>query len=91
MDASKKFILQINLAIFSAYTLIAFAYNGKDGSIVHAFLIAGHFIICMVVGLLMLIFTKDQPNKGGAFIMSAGLILLIGFGTCMGLNALINA
>ena len=85
MEKGTKNILLVNLGIFAAYTLLAFALSPKEGMIYHAFFIVIHVIISFLVGVIRLIFSKGDSD-GGAHILSAALVLVIGFGTCMGLT-----
>jgi hypothetical protein len=82
MEKGTKNILLINLGIFAAYTLF--------GMVSHAFFIVVHVIISFLIGLIRLIFVKDSSD-GGVYILSAALILVIGFGTCMGLTQVLGS
>ena len=84
METGTKNILLANLGIFAAYTLLSFALSPKEGMIYHAFFIVIHVIISFLIGLIRLIFVRDATD-GGVYILSAALILVIGFGTCVGI------
>ncbi len=84
MKTGTKNVLLVNLGIFTAYTLLSFVISPREGMIYHAFFIVIHVIISFLIGLIRLIFVKDATD-GGVYILSAALILVIGFGTCMGI------
>ena len=90
MKTGTKNILLVNLGIFAAYTLFAFVTSPKEGMITHAFFIVFHVIISFLIGFIRLIFVKDATD-GGVYILSAALILVIGFGTCMGLTQVLGS
>ena len=77
-----KRILAINMVILAFYTFLAYAPNG-GGALSDAFFVAGHVAICFIVGIIATVASKKDTAKG--FYLSAGLVLLIGFGTCIGL------
>jgi heme/copper-type cytochrome/quinol oxidase subunit 4 len=91
MEQGTKKILGVNLGIFAAYTLLSFIMGYKDasGGVFHAFFIVAHVIISFLIGIIRLITVKENSD-GGAFILSAGLILIIGFGTCVGITQLME-
>jgi heme/copper-type cytochrome/quinol oxidase subunit 4 len=91
MEQGTKKILGVNLGIFAAYTLLSFIMGYKDasGGVFHAFFIVSHVIISFLIGIIRLITVKENSD-GGAFILSAGLILIIGFGTCVGITQLME-
>ena len=77
-----KRILAVNMVILAFYTLIAYSPNG-GGALSDAFFVAGHVAICFIVGIGAAIASNNDVARG--FFLSAGLVLLIGFGTCIGL------
>ena len=79
-----KRILAANMAILAFYTLYAFASDG--GALTDAFLIFGHTVICFTVGLAAVFTSHKDIAKG--FFLSAGLVLLVGFGSCLGVTSL---
>ena len=83
---SYKRILAVNMAILAFYTLYAFTSDG--GAVIDAFLIAGHLIICIVVGVSAALASNKDVARG--FFLSAGLVLLVGFGSCVGVASLIG-
>jgi hypothetical protein len=91
MEQGTKKILGVNLGIFAVYTLLSFLMGYKDasGGMYHAFFIVIHVILSFLIGIIRLITVKNNSD-GGAFILSAGLILIIGFGTCVGLTQLME-
>jgi heme/copper-type cytochrome/quinol oxidase subunit 4 len=86
MEQGTKKILGVNLSIFAVYTLLAHLMGIKDASgwVYHAFFIAIHVVISFLIGIIRLLTVKENSD-GGAYILSAVLILVIGFGTCVGL------
>jgi hypothetical protein len=91
MEQGTKNILLVNLGIFAAYTLLSYLMGYKDasGGFFHAFFIAIHVIISFLIGIIRLIAVKSNSD-GGAYILSAVLILVIGFGTCVGMMQLME-
>ena len=79
-----KRILAVNMAILAFYTLYAFASN--DGALTDAILIFGHVVICFTAGLAAVFTSHKDAAKG--FFLSAGLVLLVGFGSCLGVASL---
>jgi uncharacterized membrane protein HdeD (DUF308 family) len=90
MKPEMKKILLINLGIFAVYTVFSYLIAPKEGMIFHAFFIAVHVIINFLIGVVSLI-TDSKNSNGGSYILSAALILLIGFGTCIGISQLVGA
>jgi hypothetical protein len=89
MEQRTKEVLAVNLIIFAAYTLLSYVFGFKDqsGWFYHVFAIAIHAITNFLIGLIRMIAVKNNTD-GGAYMLSALLILIIGFGTCVGLNQL---
>ena len=83
-----KRILAVNMAILALYTLYAFASDGGGGALGDAFLIAGHLIICIVAGIGAALASNSDVARG--FFLSAGLVLLVGFGSCVGVSSLLG-
>jgi peptidoglycan/LPS O-acetylase OafA/YrhL len=90
MKPEMKKILLINLGIFAVYTLLSYLISPKEGMIYHAFFIVSHVILNFLIGIISLI-ANSRNSNGGAYILSAALVLVIGFGTCMGITQLIGA
>jgi VanZ family protein len=88
-DESRK-ILLTNMGIFAAYTLMSYLISRPDGILYHAFFISAHVIIAFLIGIIRLVFVKNSSD-GGAYILSSVLVLIIGFGTCMGIGRIIGA
>ena len=89
MENPTKQILMVNLGIFAAYTLLSYLYliggrKDADGNLNHAIFISVHVIISFLIGVIRLIFYRKEAD-GGAYILSAILVLIIGFGTCVGI------
>jgi hypothetical protein len=89
MEQGRNKILGVNLGIFAAYTLLSFLIGFRDGSggLYHAFFIVSHVIISFFIGFIKLT-ARDKNENAGVHILSAVLILIIGFGTCVGLSEL---
>jgi VanZ family protein len=90
MKPEMKKILLINLGIFAVYTVFSYLISPKEGMIFHAFFIGSHVILNFLIGIVSLI-AVDKNSNGGAYILSAALVLVIGFGTCIGLAQLFSA
>ena len=76
-------ILKVNAIIFVAYTLLSLI-GGNSAVIFHAFFIVIHVALCFLIGIGKAISSKNEGAK--YYFLSAGLVLLIGFGTCMGIG-----
>jgi hypothetical protein len=73
----KMVIVLINMIILVSYTLfVRLSAHDAYGIIPLAFIIFWHFAICGLTGLL---WEKFRP----AFLLSALLVVLIGFSTCV--------
>ena len=81
-------ILMINLGILAVYTIYCFIFNRKEGVILDAFLIVGHVGFCILLGIVAAIASKGDWAKG--WFLSALLVLLIGFGTCVSFGSLLG-
>jgi hypothetical protein len=90
MENGTKQILLVNVGIFAAYTLLSYLMSLSEGIIYHALFIVAHVIIAFLIGLIRLVFVKNSSD-GGAYILSAVLVLVIGFGTCVGIGNIIGA
>jgi VanZ family protein len=90
MSSESKKILLSNLGIFAVYTLMSYLISRPDGLLYHAFFIVAHVIITFLIGIIRLVFVKDSSD-GGAYILSAVLVLGIGFGTCVGIGNIVGA
>jgi len=67
-------IVGINLLIFAVYTVICMAAGGKDGGVA-AFAMAGfHAFIAVIIAIIM---------RRWVWFLSALLLLVIGFATCV--------
>jgi hypothetical protein len=70
-------ITGINLLILVLYVIIC-GFSKDIGSLM--VLIALHFLLCITIGVIFF-FLKDS-SKSNSFILSAFLVLLIGFSSC---------
>ncbi len=68
-------IAGLNIAVLIGYTIyLGFIDHGQYKSIGLAFLIAIHVALCLILAIF--IYHKE-------FLLSAGLVLIIGFSTCV--------
>ena len=88
-----KRLVGINLIIMLAYSILIRLLNGHGGQgsslgilIFSAFAVGIHVFICLVIGLAC--YAGKNKEQGQAWLMSSGLVLLIGFSTCLGNAAL---
>ncbi len=79
----KNKILRVNAIIFVAYTLLSLL-GGSSAVIFHAFFIVIHVALCVLIGIAAAVSSKSDDAK--YHFLSAGLVLLIGFGICMGIG-----
>jgi len=66
------YIIGINIGVLALYTIISKAIEG--GVIIDAFFIAIQFVSCIIIGL---------SARKWVWVLTAFLILLIGFSTCV--------
>jgi hypothetical protein len=66
------YIIGINIGVLAVYTILSKMIEG--GVIIDAFLIAGQFFICLIMGIVV---------RKWVWVLTAFLILLIGFSTCV--------
>ena len=81
----KNKVLRVNAIIFVAYTLLSLL-GGSSAVIFHAFFIAIHVGLCFLIGIVRGLSLKNENAK--YYFLSAALVLLIGFGNCMGFGNL---
>jgi hypothetical protein len=89
---SLKKIAGVNLVILLIYSILIHVLSGggRDASlgimIMSAFVIGSHVIICLIITAA----TYGNKNKelGKAWLLSTGIVLLVGFSTCLGNAAL---
>ncbi len=81
-------ILQINAIIFAVYTLISIGSGKEAFYITQAACIAIHVTLCFLMGIIVGFGSKKEMTK--YYLLSSALVLLIGFGSCIGLAALIE-
>ena len=75
--------IKVNAIIFVAYTLLSLI-GGSSAVNFHAFFIVIHVALCFLIGIAAAVSSKSENSK--YYFLSAGLVLLIGFGTCMGIG-----
>jgi predicted neutral ceramidase superfamily lipid hydrolase len=75
-------IVAVNVVILFIYTiLLRTSSNNSDYIIAIAFLIALHFIISILIGIVCLIF-KPLGAFAKGFLLSSLVVILVGFSTC---------
>ena len=67
-------IVGINLAILAVYTLLIKLTPDGGGFVLDAFLLLFHVVICIIMSIV---------KKSGSWLLSAFLVLAIGFSTCV--------
>ena len=80
-------ILRVNAIILVVYTLLSLL-GGSGAVIFHAFFIAIHVALCFLIGIAAAVSSNSENAK--YYFLSAGLVLLVGFGTCMGFVNIID-
>ena len=78
-------ITGVNLAIMLAYSLgIRFSYSSSERAlgilITSAVVIGLHVLILLLISIVY--YAGKQKEEGRAFLLSTGLVLLIGFSSC---------
>jgi hypothetical protein len=75
-------VVAINIAVLIVYTLYLRLTNSDGESIlVVALLIAFHFLLCAVIGIICAVIVPARKYMNG-FLLSALAVVLIGFSTC---------
>jgi hypothetical protein len=84
-----KKIAGINLAVLFAYSiLIRLISSGGTQSasmgilIMSAFAVGIHVVICLLVTAVA--YGNQSKESGRAWLLSSGIVLLVGFSTCLG-------
>jgi glucan phosphoethanolaminetransferase (alkaline phosphatase superfamily) len=75
---TQEIIIGVNLLILIVYTIYLRVDSNNYNFIADAFFIAIHVVLCLVIAIFI---------KPRAFLLSAGLVLLIGFATCFAIVA----
>ena len=88
MNSLKK-IVGINLAVLLAYSILIRVSSRGGGQdvgmgilIMSAFAVGFHVIICLIV--MAMHFANRDKTLGRAWLLSSGIVLLVGFSTCLG-------
>ena len=87
-----KKIAGINLLVLIAYTTLVFVFNydEREGSftimLIMMPLIGIHVFVNIVLGIIF--FTQKDNARGRAFLLSALVVLIVGFSSCLGSGAL---
>jgi hypothetical protein len=86
---SLKKIAGINLAVLFAYSILirVVSSGGAQGAamgilIMSAFAVGIHVIICLLVTAVE--YGNKSKEVGRAWLLSSGIVLLVGFSTCLG-------
>jgi hypothetical protein len=86
---SLKKIAGINLAVLFAYSIVIRLVNGGSGQdgamgivIMSAFAVGLQVVICLVVAAMH--FGNKDRALGRAWLLGSGIVLLVGFSTCLG-------
>jgi hypothetical protein len=66
------YVISINIGVLALYTIISKSIEG--GVIIDAFFIAAQFFVCLIMGIAV---------KKWVWVLTAFLVLLIGFSTCV--------
>jgi hypothetical protein len=82
-------VLLINLGIMLAYVVLT-AFMQDMYLILTAFLIVVHTLICLISGLIFLIPSIRRVPLAQGLLLSALLVLLIGFGACIAKAAILE-
>jgi threonine/homoserine/homoserine lactone efflux protein len=84
-----KKIAGINLAVLFAYSILIRVVSSGDEHgasmailITSAFAVGIHVLICLVVTAIE--FGNKDKGLGRAWLLSSGIVLLVGFSTCLG-------
>lgn len=84
-----KKILGINLAILLAYSILIRIANSNEGSgkslgilVMSAFVVGIHVIISLIVAGTT--YKRENKELSRAWILNTGIVLLVGFSTCLG-------
>jgi hypothetical protein len=85
-----KKIAGINLLVLLAYSILIRVLSsggGKQGAamgilIMSAFAVGIHVIICLLVTVVE--YGNRSKEVGRAWLLSSGIVLLVGFSTCLG-------
>ena len=82
-------ILLINLIILIVYSAFSFLssktagqYNGMEFGLLMLMLVFGHSLINFIIAIAL--FINGDNVKAKTFLLSSGLIVLIGFSACVG-------
>ncbi len=85
-------IALVNILVILAYSAIIrlMAGRGSEAGIgiamLSAFAVGIHVVLCMIVAAVY--YSGNENNLGKAWILGAGIVLLVGFSTCLGNAAL---
>lgn len=79
-------IAGVNLVVLFAYSLLIHLNARPEGMstgviIQLAYAIAIHVFLCLVIAFLM---PPERDDLNKAWLLSAGVVLVVGFSTCMG-------
>ena len=80
---STSTVLKINFAVFLFYTIVFPVFDRLEGMFMVFMLSCGHGILLFISGVFMMLMGKNN-NLAGALILSAFLLIGIGFSFCFG-------
>jgi len=75
-------IVGYNLAILIVYTLISWVAYHSEGWGLDCLLIAAHVVICLITSFVC-VFILKYKKLSGFWLLSAFIVLVIGFSTCV--------
>jgi len=76
-----KSVVGINLIIMVMYTLLFTASQGLgDGSLISCWIMGLQGLICLIISIIC--FVTGNTQNGKSFLLSTGLVWLIGLSTC---------
>jgi hypothetical protein len=84
-----KSVVGYNLLMILIYSIVIhFASGGSNMGIIiySAFVVAAHVVISAVISLGF--FASSNKEMGRAWLLSTGIVLLVGFSVCLGNTAL---
>ena len=83
-----KKIAGINLAVLFAYSVLIRVLNRGDSQagmgilVMSAFAVGVHVLVCLIAAAAE--YAKKTKELGRAWLLSSGIVLLVGFSTCLG-------
>ena len=81
-------IALVNILVILAYSAIIRLIIGRGSEaglgivMLSAFAVGGHVLVCLVGAAIY--YSDKKKDLGKAWLLSAGIVLLVGFSTCLG-------